>query len=92
MQEIQIQWNALKNEWLKQERGVGFEDFIIAIQENRVLDSLEHPNTEKYPNQRVFIARIGQYIYAVPYVKTETGLFLKTIIPSRKYTKLYLNL
>lgn len=87
----EIQWNEEKNVWLKEERGVGFEDITIAINENRILASLKHPNTEKYPNQRVLIVVIGNYAYSVPYVKSKTGVFLKTIIPSRKYTKLYLH-
>lgn len=87
----EIQWNEEKNAWLKEERGVGFEDITIAINENRILASLKHPNTEKYPNQRVLIVVIGNYAYSVPYVKSKTGVFLKTIIPSRKYTKLYLH-
>lgn len=87
----EIQWNEEKNAWLKEERGVGFEDITIAINENRILASLKHPNTEKYPNQRVLIVVIGNYAYSVPYVKSKIGVFLKTIIPSRKYTKLYLH-
>ncbi len=74
---------------MKAERGIGFEDIIIAINEKRILASLHHPNTEKYPHQKVFIVAIENYAYSVPYVKSETGIFLKTIIPSRKYTKLY---
>jgi len=85
----EIQWNEEKNAWLKEERGIGFEDIIIAINEKRILASLRHPNTEKYPNQRVLVIAIENYAYAVPYVKSKTGIFLKTIIPSRKYTKIY---
>lgn len=87
----EITWNEVKNSWLKQERGVGFEDVVIALHENRALDTLEHPNTEKYPQQKILIVRIGDYVYMVPYVRTKKGIFLKTLIPSRKYTKIYLH-
>jgi hypothetical protein len=41
----------------------------------------------KYPNQRIFIIDIEDYIYLVPFVEDEKSMFLKTIIPSRKMTK-----
>jgi hypothetical protein len=55
-----------------------------------LLDVVSHPNSLKYPNQRIFIVRIRNYVYLVPFVKTENELFLKTIIPSRAATKKYL--
>jgi len=33
---------------------------------------------------------IGNYAYLVPFVETESEIFLKTIIPSRKATRKYL--
>jgi hypothetical protein len=51
---------------------------------------VEHPNPSKYPNQRMFILDIGNYAYLVPFVETKTEIFLKTIIPSRKATRKYL--
>ena len=87
----QIRFSAEKNALLKVERGVGFEDVILAIEMGQVLDDLKHPNTEKYPNQSIFIIfiTIKNYVYLVPYVEDETTLFLKTIIPSRKLNKRY---
>jgi hypothetical protein len=55
-----------------------------------ILDDYIHPNQDKYPNQRLLVVQIQEYAYLVPYVETETELFLKTIIPSRKATKRYL--
>jgi hypothetical protein len=40
--------------------------------------------------QRIFIINIDDYAYLVPFIETEEDVFLKTIIPSRKATKLYL--
>jgi len=55
-----------------------------------LLDVLEHPNQERYPGQRIFIVNIDDYAYLVPFVESETEVFLKTIIPSRKATNIYL--
>ena len=87
----QIRFSVEKNALLKAERGVGFEDVLLAIEMGYVLDDLEHPNQEKYPNQSVFIIyiTIKNYVYLVAYVEDETTLFLKTIIPSRKMNKRY---
>ncbi|MGA1133361.1 MAG: toxin [Prochlorotrichaceae cyanobacterium] len=63
---------------------------FITIEGNKLLDIIQHPNQEKYPNQRIFIVEIDRYIYLVPFIENETELFLKTIIPSRKMTKKYL--
>jgi len=85
-----ILWNEDKNLKLKKERNVSFEDVEVAILEDKVLDILEHPNKEKYPNQKLLIVNINEYAYVVPYVEKNEDIFLKTIFPSRKYTKKYL--
>jgi hypothetical protein len=69
---------------------LGFEVVSSAIEEGKILDILDHPNQEKYPNQRLFIIEINQYAYVIPFVENEQEVFLKTIIPSRKMTKKYL--
>jgi len=55
-----------------------------------VLDVIKHPNPSKYPNQRLFIINIENYAYLIPFIEDEKQIFLKTIIPSRKATKQYL--
>ena len=47
-------------------------------------------NAEKNPNQRMFIVQIDSYAWLVPYVENDVELFLKTIIPSRKATKRFI--
>lgn len=84
------EWSKEKNESLKIERGVSFEDVLIIINENKLIDTIDHPNKKKYPNQRMFIVEINHYVYLVPFVEKEEKIFLKTIIPSRKATKKYL--
>ncbi|MCK0745854.1 BrnT family toxin [Chromohalobacter nigrandesensis] len=85
-----IDWNADKNQLLMDERGVSFEDVVFALQADGLLDDMVHPNKEKYPNQRIFVVRIDDYAWLVPYVEDEKALFLKTIIPSRKASRKYL--
>ena len=55
-----------------------------------ILDNVKHPNPEKYPEQKIFVLSIDEYVYLVPYVESVEEIFLKTIIPSRKATKEYL--
>ena len=85
-----INWSADKNQQLIKERGVSFEDVVFYLSQGEVLDDLKHPNSDKYPDQRVFVLNIDGYIYLVPYVENRSEIFLKTIIPSRKATMQYL--
>lgn len=89
---MQFNWSSEKNEELKKERNISFEEIILAIEDDNLVDILEHPNQESYPNQILFLVKISNYIYAVPTVVDEKKkeYFLKTIYPSRKYTNLYI--
>lgn len=86
-----IRYSLEKNELLKSQRGVSFEDVMLALESGKLLDDMEHPNKEKYPNQNIFIIliEIKDYVYLVPYVEDDTSIFLKTIIPSRQMNKKY---
>ena len=83
-------WNSAKNEKLKTERGISFEEIVYHIGRGDLLDVLEHPNQQKYFGQRVLVVRVGDYAYLVPVVEMESEVVLKTIIPSRKATRAYL--
>jgi|TARA_R110002095_G_scaffold168527_1_gene146235 uncharacterized DUF497 family protein len=83
-------WNPEKNEELIKGRGISFERVIQHIENEQVLDVVKHPNTSKYPNQYMFILEIDNYAYLVPFVENDSEIFLKTIIPSRKATRKYL--
>lgn len=83
-------WNNDKNNKLKTERDIGFEDCLIAIEEGKILDIIKHKDKKKYPNQKIFIININNYAYLVPFVEDEEKIFLKTIIPSRQATKKYI--
>lgn len=84
-----INWNSDKNRKLIVERGISFEDIVFSLQSGCLLDDILHPNSEKYPTQRVFVVEVDDYAYLVPYVENDEEIFLKTIIPSRKATKQY---
>ena len=83
-------WDAEKNELLRRERGISFEEVVFHIERGDVLDLLQHPNQERYPGQRIFVVNVEGYAYVVPFVEDDTVIFLKTIIPSRKATRDYL--
>jgi uncharacterized DUF497 family protein len=83
-------WDEEKNELLKQIRGVSFEQVVLAIEIGDFVDRLKHPNPARYQNQKVFLLKIEDYIYSVPYIEENDKIFLKTIIPNRKATKKYL--
>ena len=83
-------WNNEKNDFLQKERGISFEKIVLYIQSGKLLAVLEHPNPQKYKNQKIAVVDIDGYAYAVPYVETDEVIFLKTALPSRKYTKEYL--
>lgn len=83
-------WNPDKNEWLKQTRRISFEEVVFHIENDDLLDVVAHFNPAKYPNQQIFVVQIEQYVYLVPFVESDTELFLKTVIPSRKATHHYL--
>ena len=83
-------WNDEKNRQLKSERGVTFEEVVYYLTHDGILDTIEHPNQHRYPGQRIFIINMEGYAYLVPFVEDDEWIFLKTLIPSRKMTKLYL--
>lgn len=83
-------WDPEKNGALCAQRSITFEEIVFSIMHGGLLDILEHPNRQRYPNQRVFIVEVDGYAHLVPFVETEDTVFLKTIIPSRKMTHRYL--
>lgn len=86
-----FRWNAEKNETLRSERGISFENIVVAVESDGLLDILAHPNQMKYPKQRVLVVACDNYAYLVPFVEEDDYFFLKTVIPSRKAARDYLN-
>ena len=83
-------WNADKNEWLRRERGISFEEVVFHVEVGDLLDILEHPNQTQYPGHEILVVAIEGYAYLAPFVVADEEFFLKTIIPSRKATKMYI--
>ena len=86
-----FRWSPEKNDLLRQERGITFEEVTVAIEAGRLLDVLAHPNPRKYPRQKVLVVDIASYACLVPFVEEDDHFFLKTIIPSRKATRDYIS-
>lgn len=86
-----IKFNEEKNQLLKLTRKVCFEDVLSAIKNKRLLADINHPSNKR-SSQKVYVVQIGSYVYVVPYVlnKQKKEIFLKTIYPSRVFTKKYL--
>ena len=85
-------WDNEKNERQKKARGVSFEQIVFLIENDCILDILEHPNKKLYSDQRVYIINIDDYAYVVPYEDKGEERILKTIFPSRKFTQKYLRI
>jgi uncharacterized DUF497 family protein len=85
-----FRWDNEKNEWLKEYRGVSFEQVVILMERGDLLEIIEHPNQNKYPGQKIATIWIDDYAYLVPYIQESDEIFLKTIIPSRKATNKFM--
>ena len=68
-------WDQKKNEWLKQERKISFEQVVLSIEEGGLRDIIEHPNQARYKGQRCYIVELDDYIFVVPYVKMKDSIF-----------------
>ena len=86
-----MRWNAEKNLSLKAERGVSFEEVLSAISQGGLLCVMDHPNRTKYGHQKMLVVRIRDYAYLVPCVESDSEIFLKSIMPSRKATRQFLS-
>ena len=86
-----FRWSPEKNEQLQLDRGISFENMVVAMESGGLLDILAHPNLAKYPKQKMLVVASDGYAYLVPFVEEDDHFFLKTVIPSRKATRDYLN-
>lgn len=62
---------------------------MFHIEAGDAVDIFDHPNQTKYPQQKIIVVYVEDYVYLVPFVENEEEIFLKTIIPSSKATKKY---
>jgi len=63
---------------------------VFYLQQGLLLDDIEHPNSNKYLEQRIFLIEVDGNVYLVPYIEDRKEIFLKTVIPSRKASEQYL--
>ncbi|MCX5814358.1 MAG: toxin [Proteobacteria bacterium] len=86
---MRYEWDPQKNEWLKAERNISFEKIVFHLAQGDVWKLADHPDQENYPGQKIYFVNVEGYIYLVPHVVEKDYVFLKTVIPSRKATKVY---
>ncbi|MBI2059498.1 MAG: toxin [Nitrospirae bacterium] len=77
-----VRWALSKSKKLKRKRGVSFEEIVRA----RLVAVKEHPSRS---HQNILLFELGGYIWVVPYVARGETVFLKTLFPSRKYTRMW---
>jgi hypothetical protein len=86
--DMDFDWDLGKNAWLKENRGISFEEIICLIDEGGIRAVLRHP---KKTNQKIFVIERKGYAYNVPFVEETDGTcFLKTAYPSRVSTKKFI--
>jgi len=78
----EFRWDEDENKFLKQERGVSFEEIL----DSKFIGAERHPTRK---NQMVLKFEYKKYIWIIPCVIEDKFIFLKTIFPSRKYTKMF---
>ena len=84
---MRYEWSPEKNEWLKKERRISFEQIVFHLSQGDVWKTSDHPDKEQYPGQKIYFVNVEGYIYLVPHMIADGYVFLKTIIPSRKATR-----
>ncbi|MBN1997219.1 toxin [candidate division KSB1 bacterium] len=89
MKDTKYEWNPDKNELLKKERKISFEQIIFHLLQGEIWKIGDHPDQKKYPGQRLYFVIVNDYIYIVPFIEQGVVIILKTIIPSRKAIKEY---
>ena len=87
---MHFEWKPEKNAWLRRHRRISFEQIVVHLGRGDVWKTSPHPNREKYPHQSVAFVVVENYVYLVPFDVIGDAIFLRTIIPSRKATKQYL--
>ena len=87
---MKYDWNPDKNEWLKKNRNISFEQIIFHLSQGDIWMVSDHPNQEKYPKQRIYFVVVENNVYLVPHIIKKDVIFLKTVFPSRKATKAFL--
>ncbi|MDO8954141.1 MAG: BrnT family toxin [Gammaproteobacteria bacterium] len=83
----EIEWDAEKNERLKSERDLSFEEIVAALLDGKLLDVVDHPSRN---NQQIIVVEVNGYAVFVPFVSDESKIFLKTAYKNSQATKKHL--
>ena len=86
---MKYEWNAEKNDWLKEKRNISFEQIIFHLSQGDIWKIADHPDQKNYTGQKIYFVIVENYVYLVPHIIEKNYTFLKTIIPSRKATKMH---
>lgn len=85
-----FEYDPEKDQKLRQERNISFDEIIMLIHEGKLIDILDHPNQSQYAKQKIYVLDVDGYVWLIPYVQNDNRIFLKTAFPSRKHTKQYI--
>jgi hypothetical protein len=85
---MRIIWDDDKNQWLKTQRNISFEVICEKINNRDILDVFANPSP-KYPNQGVFVLKLFDYTWFVPFSDDGNTIKLIPAYPSRKAHKIY---
>ena len=86
----EYRWDDAKNEQIKRQRRLSFEDVVYHINHGDLLADILHPNQQLHPGQRLYVVRVGDYAYEVPFYRIGDVEIFMTVYPSRKATRDYL--
>ena len=50
---MKYDWNPKKNEWLKKERKLSFEEVVFHLSQGDVWKVADHPDQQKYPGEKM---------------------------------------
>ena len=86
---MKYEWNPDKNAELKKERKISFEEIVFHLSRGDLWKTADHPDQEKYPEQKLYFVLVDDSSISFRMWSARNIFSLKTIIPSRKATKLY---
>ncbi len=87
---MRFEWKPEKNAWLRRHRRISFDEIVVHLGRGDVWKTSPHPNQKRYPHQLIAFVIIENYVYLVPFDVEGNVMYLRTIIPSRKATRYYL--
>jgi predicted DNA binding CopG/RHH family protein len=72
-----LNWDSEKNEILKRERGISFDEIAYLIESGQIIGIEENPG---YPHQKMYVLEIENYAVIVPYVENDNEICLKNCL------------